>query len=232
VTDGTVEGTRMLGDLHPGVYGSAPTGFVRLGDGRALFTAHTPAAGHELWITDGTAAGTRLVEEVKPGPTGVGIGRPVEVEEGRAVFTVWNGSQTHLYTTDGTAEGTFVLAGPAQHVNHVADGAAALGDGRFVFAAGDQTHGIELWISDGTVAGTRLLKEINPTEYWGSAANSYPHKFTPIGEGKVVFAADDGVHGTEPWITDGTAAGTVMLVELVPGAGHYGPREFTAVWGD
>jgi ELWxxDGT repeat protein len=32
-----------------------------------------------------------------------------------------------------------------------------------------------------------------------------------------VFLADDGVHGREPWVTDGTAGGTSMLADICPG---------------
>jgi ELWxxDGT repeat protein len=32
-----------------------------------------------------------------------------------------------------------------------------------------------------------------------------------------MFWADDGVHGREPWVTDGTAAGTRLLADVFPG---------------
>ena len=37
-------------------------------------------------------------------------------------------------------------------------GFAALGDGRMVFQANDSTNGLELWVTDGTEAGTVLVK--------------------------------------------------------------------------
>ena len=34
---------------------------------------------------------------------------------------------------------------------------------------------------------------------------------------EVFFVASDGVHGTELWRTDGTAAGTAMVADITPG---------------
>ena len=43
----------------------------------------------------------------------------------------------------------------------------------------------------------------------------------------MIFSYDDGVHGQEPWVTDGTAAGTFLLQDIAPGVGptysRYGP---------
>jgi len=44
----------------------------------------------------------------------------------------------------------------------------------------------------------------------------------------LVFAADDGEHGVEPWRSDGTAAGTVRLGDLNPGRDASSPGPFTA----
>jgi ELWxxDGT repeat protein len=45
----------------------------------------------------------------------------------------------------------------------------------------------------------------------------------------VVFAADDRVHGVEPWISDGTPEGTVLLADVAPGPASSSPEGFTPV---
>ncbi len=81
-----------------------------------------------------------------------------------------------------------------------------------LFAANDGVNGTELWITDGTEAGTVLLKDINV----GSASSS-PSRLTAFGS-RVIFTANDGVNGTELWITDGTEVGTVLITEIRPGS--------------
>lgn len=80
-------------------------------------------------------------------------------------------------------------------------------DGQVYFRANDGVHGQEVWVSDGTTTGTRLLKDINV-----GADGSTPVSFLAW-NGRVYFAADNGVDGYQLWSTDGTEAGT--QVELV-----------------
>jgi ELWxxDGT repeat protein len=94
----------------------------------------------------------------------------------------------------------------------------------FYFPGIDETHGYELWKSDGTEAGTMLLKDIN------SSGDSWCWDFTYV-NGKVFFSADDGTHGTEVWVSDGTEAGTKMVKDIHPGSGSSGPYNLTNVNG-
>jgi ELWxxDGT repeat protein len=84
---------------------------------------------------------------------------------------------------------------------------------QMLFSADDGIHGRELWISDGTAQGTRLLLDIEP-----GAAGSSPHGLRRVGS-RVVFAARTTLHGFELWSSDGTTAGTVLLRDLYPGPG-------------
>ena len=71
--------------------------------------------------------------------------------------------------------------------------------GRLYFFAQDHEHHRELWRSDGTAAGTVLVKDIHP-----GPEHSHPQGLTEA-SGTLFFWADDGIHGYELWKSDGTA---------------------------
>ena len=83
----------------------------------------------------------------------------------------------------------------------------------------------ELWKSDGTAAGTVLVKDINP-----GSASSEPSNLTNV-NGTLFFTADDGAHGIELWKSDGTAAGTVLVKDINPGSAGSDPPRLTNVNG-
>ncbi len=89
----------------------------------------------------------------------------------------------------------------------------------FLFGANDGTSGFELWVSDGTVAGTTLLKDIKA----GSGNGLYPTGQFIVAGSIAYFVADDGQAGFELWKTDGTAAGTVLVKDVWPGSTSSSP---------
>jgi ELWxxDGT repeat protein len=87
-----------------------------------------------------------------------------------------------------------------------------------------RSGGWELWGSDGTHSGTKLVKDLNPE------GGSFPFGLTNF-DGTLFFGADDGRHGSEPWTSDGTRSGTKLVKNIHRGSVGSGPREFTKVGG-
>ena len=86
-------------------------------------------------------------------------------------------------------------------------------NGHLLFEASDPAHGVELWTSDGTIAGTHRLKDIRP-----GPNGSYPDSLRVVSS-RAFFWATDGTHGEGLWVTDGTRDGTTLVRAMNGGAG-------------
>lgn len=223
-TDGTVEGTEKLAAVEVAAqvetYKSAS--WSVLPNGVLLFAASEPVHGRELWRSNGTVAGTQLVVDLVGGAEGVYSMGYFTVVGGEIYFTVYApgiGSGPLLAHSDGTAEGTLVVPLPAGLQPSVSFGRLAPAGDQLVFAAFDAEHGAEPWVTDGVT--TTLLRDIRPGPDSSLPYDDWSfwwHVFAGTGP-RTVFTANDGIHGPELWTTDGSAPGTHLLAELVPGGG-------------
>ena len=96
-------------------------------------------------------------------------------------------------------------------------------DGVFFRAYGNNGNA-ELWFTDGSANGTRMVKEINPSTSNGSD----PDQLAML-DGVLYFSADDGTKGNELWRSDGTDAGTYMLKDIVSGSNSSDPTTLRVV---
>jgi ELWxxDGT repeat protein len=194
-SDGTPEGTGPVADLKPGAASSDPSSIVTLDD-HAFFLADDGTHGRALWMTD--AKTVTFVYSFPDNPAGVAM-RESGVFKGRLYFTYCpNGATCSLWKSDGTSGGTQILL-----AGHDATALSPAASG-VVFAAGDTDHGRELWVTDGTVEGTRLLRDLR-----SGPESSFIEQFFEL-DGLVYFSAYDGTD-YQAWRTDGTEAGTVPL---------------------
>ena len=131
ITDGTAGGTKEIGGPgNAGIFGIDPAldgglfwgGSIEFPDftvygGEALFVGHDQNGHVGLWETDGTASGTKEVG----GLGNAGISGGLSLNDTQSpYFTLYNGlvyfygynasNQVALWSTDGTAKGTHVVA--------------------------------------------------------------------------------------------------------------------------
>jgi len=171
------------------------------------FNGYDATNGNELWRTDGTAAGTFMLKDIK---TGTGGSYPWGFcKIGNDVFfnCAEVGFERKLWKTDGTTAGTVQV--PVAEPFYIVNGDIGKVGNKMIFYAHNTVNGYETYVSDGTAAGTFMLKDINP-----SSGNSYlnnKQEVTLKSNSKYCFfVAQNGVD-TSLWRTDGTTLGTIKL---------------------
>jgi ELWxxDGT repeat protein len=228
--------------------------FSRVGDGVAFFRSDGTAAGTTSFASFGdggvdfevaeagsrvyfTADGflCRLDGSTIDHDTFAGYSEVVGLTEfgGRLLFFGIAGdgsSQRGLWSTDGTVAGTTLLARVSVQPQDLDLGSFRFSSwtragGHLLFRGWDAEHGFELWITDGTAAGTTRL------DLAQGSPSAFPDNFAAAA-GRVWFTANDGVHGRELWVSDGTAAGTHQTEELAPGTFSALPSSLTAAGGN
>jgi ELWxxDGT repeat protein len=220
VSNGTAAGTKLVKDIAPGMnfypWSSEPEDITGAGN-RVFFTADDRVTGRELWVSNGTAAGTKLVMDIKPGGSlpYLNSSNPGHLTPfgGRLFFTADNGRNgTELWITDGSEAGTQMVKDIRPGPNGSGPTNLTVMGSHLYFTANDGVRGTELWKSDGTAAGTVLVKDILSVN-----SGEGPRWLTPF-NGLLYFSAqsfvDGALTGHEPWVTDGTSAGTRMIANI------------------
>jgi ELWxxDGT repeat protein len=224
-SNGTAAGTQMVSSSLDG-----PSYLTNVG-GTLFFPVSDGTHGTELWRSNGTLAGTQIVKDINPGSGGSNPGNLANLG-GTLFFSADDGTHgVELWRSNGTAGGTVLvkdinpgshLVGPPGHQHLVPNSSypsyfTDLG-GTLLFSANDGTHGVELWRSNGTAAGTQI---VHP----GGGSN-----LTNLG-GTLFFSANDGTHGVELWRSNGTAAGTHIVKDINPGGSGSYTGDLTNVGG-
>lgn len=197
-TDGSAAGTRALLPPQGWAY---PLDALRAGDSWIVLAAVYREDQSELqvWRTDGTPEGSvqlsaeALEEEAE--------GARLASLPGRYLFTRrTRGYDAGLWAIPAEGGGATALLPAGVTLRGDRTPMSVVSD-RLFFTGCDVAHGCELWVTAGTPESTRLFQDIRP-----GAASSSPEQLFAV-DNELVFTADDGLHGIEPWhlVVDGGA---------------------------
>jgi len=219
-SDGTQAGTAIVRDIVIGPLGGGPAYLTGVG-ATLLFAATDPETGAELWKSDGTEAGTVLLKDINEGDASSFPSILTDLG-GTLIFTASDATTSQLWKSDGTQAGTIPVSPGA---NFSVQGSLKSVNGALLFAGQDSDHGTELFRTDGTAAGSYLVKDIDPGTDGGN-----PFSLVTSG-GLLYFSAFEPDHGSELWKSDGTEAGTMLVKDLAPGPAWGSPQFLTDVNG-
>ena len=226
-SDGSQGGTFMIEDLNEGTADGFPSGFTASG-GYVYYGGLGTNSGFEVRRTDSTGRPSDLIGNF--GTTASSRPRDFVDSDG-----------TLYYVSDGAGTAGFELF----VYNHVGNPVALdfsdgdifpralmpFGNGKVVFNA-EKDHGREMWISDGTLAGTQMIIDLYPGPKDGVFGTGAPGESFYVWEDSLVyFAGADSIHAQdefvfELFVSDGTAAGTQLVGDLVPGTDGSNPGHF------
>lgn len=214
-TQSIAQSFQLVKDLYPSTdnllydYDAGMTYY----NGNIYFTSYYG----DIVVSDGTPSGTSIISNM-----GMQFMTALDFKKNRFVpmggKLYYINRRNELCVTDGTSAGTSMVADihPTDTTKYYGVKTILAANSTKVFFVGNNgVNGFELWISDGTTGGTQMVNDIVPglPGFFSSSPNQ--HVGTIINE-KLYFFAKDATNGYEPWVSDGTAAGTFMLANTNP----------------
>lgn len=199
ISDGSIEGTSILKE-NTKAKSSNPKQFMNIGNKLIFATNNSPG----LWISNGTEDGTLAIEK------GFSFSFIQELKgcKEKAYFTAYTPSvKKGLWKSDGTADGTNLVSdfSYSNYYYYVPKSSCLNND--LVFVMMDNQQNFNISRTDGT--NTTMLKSLGSVFISNLVTNS--------SQNIIYFDFNDGIHGNELWKTDGTASGTKLVKDIIPG---------------
>ncbi len=208
-TDGTKAGTQKLNLTTRDYISTDATLLTPLGNNKIVFAGDNQAGYGEIWVSDGTQAGTFGVESFYLPSQSYQIQGPVLEMASMGNFVLYgvhsNDKHLQLRRTDGTKAGTTLVYDfglvERNEINWF-----TVNDGILYFVLYDVERGGNdvIWRSDGTAAGTFILKDL-ASDY------SITNHFWPNGKVVYFMTWKFPENSVVLFKTDGTVAGTIPV---------------------
>ncbi len=208
-SDGTEAGTtfvKRISSTASTSYFGAPINAI---GGSAYFYAEsTPGGALELWRTDGSESGTTRMRDLTQGVAEFSLSTPHELN-GALYFTARDLSDNPVLLKSSGPSNQLTLvkvlgtAGATQYVSSLTSAGSVL----YVSIASGSDRAV-LWRSDGTEAGTFLLREFTQFS---------PNMLTANVASTLYFTAATPETGLELWKSNGTVVGTTLVRDIAPG---------------
>lgn len=227
-SDGTEAGTNPMQTAASFSEGNGSHGRMVILGNYVYFIGYSSNEGSELWKTDGNIM--TLVKDINPG-TAHSIPQQLTVFNNKIYFSADGGTfGRELWKTDGTGAGTVLVKDiyPGVFSSFTITPKFQVFKNKLFFATYTLAAGREIWVSDGTEAGTQLFFDTSPTlDVNGAAQSGIFHSsdnakvFYPLGDkmyftATTSYSASNHPNNIEPWVTDGTVAGTMQLADINP----------------
>ena len=179
-----------------------------------FFNANDGIYGHTLWASDGTIAGTYMVKDLDGSSSDSEVIGLLALDE-KILFHVESDvdSIDGVWVSDGTEDGTIQLLNQTTAMSSgiagdLGSSSPVVANGLYFFTS-ESSVGYELWATDGSVAGTYLVKDIYPGELSSSP------RLLEARTGYILFSAESSqAEGRELWRSDGTEEGTYLIKDI------------------
>ena len=205
----------LVRDFYPGGIGPTilnsglPNSFRIHNDRLLLFASDGPTL-QKLFALDDLSGNMEELAHVG-GPAGYTTTNGGIVTSGDNIyFFTPNVFDYSLYVV---RNGSVVLLGtfPGDYVFYFA--AIPLPGGKLLFPGHSEANGHEPWVTDGTLAGTHMVKDIMPGSST-SLGDPFPLFQGFDFQGRAYFLGQDETHGMQLWVSDGTEAGTTQFAAV------------------
>jgi trimeric autotransporter adhesin len=231
--------TVRVKDIYPGAMGSNPGSLINF-NGTLYFAADHPTYGRSLWKSDGTDVGTTVIRNASFPFTNP---RNLVAAQSQVFFIADNPvTGVELYRTDGTSGGTILIKDlraddnqPYELINPDISDLTVAGN-KLYFQGGQTFNPADVWVTDGTTAGTFIVHETTMRVDMLTELNGRMHfaQWVSVAEGVRLYSTDGTPEGTSGYTTARTdrAINPVKMDNVLYfiSGGGYSTRGSSSIW--